>query len=140
MQQTASESAAQTKGQTTQTTIHVETADVNGIKSTNDTWSLQTNPHEFPKEVLQTTQQPIIAAVTPEHLNGLQIPEIDHINADNYGQPEIMGMEINDSGVIAFDTLDPSLINVPVKYDEQKACDPLPTHLNQPRERLPSMG
>ena len=40
MQQTAPESAAQTKGQTTQTTIHVETADVNGIKSFNDMWSL----------------------------------------------------------------------------------------------------
>ncbi|KAL0006871.1 hypothetical protein SO802_008373 [Lithocarpus litseifolius] len=104
MQQTAPESAAQARGQTV---THVMNADVNGIKTINDTWSLQTNPHESP---------------------------------NNYGQPEIMGMEINVSGVIASDTLDPSLINVPVKYDEQKARDPLPTHLNQPRERLPSMG
>ena len=127
MQQITSESAAQTRGQTI---THVETADVNGIKSTNDTWSLQMDPRESPKTVSQITQQPIIAAGTSEHLNGAQISKTDHINVDNYGQLEIMGMQINGSGVIASDTLDPSLINVPVKYDEQKPHDPLPTHLN----------
>ena len=69
-------------------------------------------------------------AVTFEHLNGAQISKTDHINVDNYGRLEIMGMQTNGSGVIASDTLDPSLINVPVKYDEQKAREPLPTHLN----------
>ena len=46
----------------------------------------------------------------------------------------------NLKALMTSDTLDPSLINVPVKYDEQKARDPLPTHLNRPHERLPSMG
>lgn len=121
MQQTALENATQTRFQTT---THVETADVNGIKIINDTWSLQTDPHESHGAVLQTTQQLIIAAIMTEYLNGAQIPETDHINAYNYGKSEIMGMEFNGSGVIASNTLDPSLINVPVKYDEQKARDP----------------
>ncbi|KAF3969491.1 hypothetical protein CMV_006710 [Castanea mollissima] len=137
MQQTTLKNDAQTRSQTT---THVEIADVNVIKSINDTWSLQTDPQESHGAVSQTAQRPIIAAVTTEYLNGAQISETDHINANNYGQPEIMGMEINGSGVIASNTLDPSLINVPVKYDEQKARDPHPTHLNQPHERLPSMG
>lgn len=45
-------------------------------------------------------------------------------------------MEINGVGVIAANPLDPSLTNMPIKYDDQKVRDPLPTHLNQPRDPL----
>ena len=51
-----------------------------------------------------------------------------------------MGMKINGAGVIAANPLDPSLTNMPIKYDDQKVRDPLPTHINQPLERLPSIG
>ena len=47
-----------------------------------------------------------------------------------------MWMEINGVGVIAANPLDPSLTNMPIKYDDQKVRDPLPTHLNQPRDPL----
>ncbi|XP_065621900.1 uncharacterized protein LOC136064275 [Quercus suber] len=121
MQQTAPESDEQTRSQTT---THVATADVTGIKSNYDSH----------RSVTQTTKKSMIAAVTSEHLLGAKIQETDHINADDYGRTEIMGMEINGSGIMAADTLDPSLINVPVKYDDQQARDTLPSHSNQPRD------
>ena len=97
MQQTAPESDEQTRSQTT---THVETAEIHGIKINYDSH----------RSVTQTPKQSMIAAVTSEHLLEAQFQETDHINADDYGRTEIMGMEINGSGIMAADSLYPSLI------------------------------
>ena len=97
MQQTAPESDEQTRSQTT---THVETAEIHGIKINYDSH----------RSVTKTPKQSMIAAVTSEHLLEAQFQETDHINADDYGRTEIMGMEINGSGIMAADSLYPSLI------------------------------
>ena len=125
MQQTVPERDEQTRSQTIP---HVETADVIGIKSIYDSHRL----------VTQTTKKSMIATVTSKHLLGAQSQETDHINADDYGRTKIIGMEINGFEIMATDSLDPSLINVPIKYDEEQARDTLSPHLNQPRDALPS--
>ena len=125
MQQTVPERDEQTRSQTIP---HVETADVIGIKSIYDSHRL----------VTQTTKKSMIATVTSKHLLGAQSQETNHINADDYGRTKIIGMEINGFEIMATDSLDPSLINVPIKYDEEQARDTLSPHLNQPRDALPS--
>ena len=72
MQQTAPESDEQTRSQTT---THVETAEIHGIKINYDSH----------RSVTQTPKQSMIAAVTSEHLLEAQFQETDHINADDYG-------------------------------------------------------